>query len=62
MCGLPSEVAGAGGSTRAGWADRRRRGILLNHDDIAQPSESRGSTGGQGSRRRKEWNNGSLGS
>jgi hypothetical protein len=46
MCGLPSEVAGAGGSTHAGGGDRRRRGIRPNHSEIAQSSESRGFMGG----------------
>jgi hypothetical protein len=62
MCGLSSEVAGAGGSTHAGGGDRRRRGIRPNHGEIAQASESRGFTGGQGSRRHKALKNGSPGS
>jgi hypothetical protein len=62
VCGSSPGMVGVGRSTCAGGGSRRRRGIRPAHSKIAQSSESRGFTGGQGSRRRKELKNGLPGS
>jgi hypothetical protein len=62
VCGPSPGMVGVGRSTCAGKGARRRRGIRPAYGEIAQSSESRGFTGGQGSRRRKELKNGPLGS
>jgi hypothetical protein len=62
VCGSSSGMVGVGRSTCAGGGARRRQGIRPAHDEIAQTSESRGFTGGQGSHRHKELKNGSPGS
>jgi hypothetical protein len=62
VCGSSPGTVGLGRSTCAGGGAHRRRGIRPAHGEIAQSSESRGFTVGQGSRRRKELKNGSHGS
>jgi hypothetical protein len=62
VCGSSPGMVEVGGSTCAGRGAHRRRGIRPAQGKIAQSSESRGFTRGQGSRRRKELKNGSPGS
>jgi hypothetical protein len=62
VCGSSPGMVGVGRSTCAGGGARRWQGIRPAHGEIALSSESRGFTGGQGSRRRKELKNGSPGS
>jgi hypothetical protein len=59
VCWSSPGMVRVGQSMCAGGGARRRRGIRPTHGEIAQTSESRGFTGGQGSCRRKELKNGS---
>jgi hypothetical protein len=62
MCGSSSGMARVGRTSCAGGEARWRRGSRPNHGGIAQSSESRSFTGGQGSRRREQLDNGVPGS
>jgi hypothetical protein len=58
VCGSSSGMAGVGRTSCVGGEARRRRGFQPNHGGIAQSSELGSFTGGQGSRRRKQFDNG----
>jgi hypothetical protein len=60
--GSASEMAGGCRSSCVGGEVCRRRGTRPNHDRITQSSELGSFTGGQGSRRRKQFDNGVPGS
>jgi hypothetical protein len=57
VCGSSSGMAGVGRTSCAGGEARRRRGSRPNHGGITQSSELGSFTGGQGSRRRKQFDN-----
>jgi hypothetical protein len=62
MCGSSSGMAGVGRTSCAGREARQRRGSRPNHGGITQSIELGSFTGGQGSRRREQLENGVPGS
>jgi hypothetical protein len=62
VCRSSSGMAGVGRTSCAGGEAHRRRGSRPNHSGIAQSSELGSFMGGQGSRRRKQFDNGVPGS